>query len=148
MLTLKGSLKARLHIQFLHAVSEFCCNFLSLTLIEQNQDKLLKIVAQCGKRMLKPDVKTQLKSFKNNLFSTQSLHSPNINEHCHLNHTLNLIIYVDHLHVIQDTSFYKWIRFEFQRNGKPTLLVHCQMSPLNHKRTTSSFATPMFYVAK
>jgi len=35
-------------------------------------------------------------------------------------------------------------------NGQPTLLVHClyYMLPLNHKRTTSSSATPMFYVAK
>ncbi len=35
-------------------------------------------------------------------------------------------------------------------NGEPTLLVHClyQMSPLNHKRTTSSLAPPIFYVAK
>jgi hypothetical protein len=35
-------------------------------------------------------------------------------------------------------------------NGEPTLLAHCllQMSPLNHKRTTSSLAQPIFYVAK
>jgi len=35
-------------------------------------------------------------------------------------------------------------------NGEPTLLVLClyQMLPLNHKRTTSSLAPPIFYVAK
>ncbi len=35
-------------------------------------------------------------------------------------------------------------------NGEPTLLVHClyQMSPLNRKKTTSSLAPPIFYVAK
>ena len=35
-------------------------------------------------------------------------------------------------------------------NGEPTLLVHClyHMSPLNHKRTTSSLAPPICYVAK
>ncbi len=33
-------------------------------------------------------------------------------------------------------------------NGKPTLLVHCLLSPRNHKRTTSSLALPIFYVAK
>ncbi len=35
-------------------------------------------------------------------------------------------------------------------NEEPTLLVHClyQMSPLNHKRTTSSLAPPIFYAAK
>ncbi len=35
-------------------------------------------------------------------------------------------------------------------NGNPTLLVHClyQMSPRNHKRTTSSLAPLIFYVAK
>ncbi len=35
-------------------------------------------------------------------------------------------------------------------NKEPTLLVHClyQMSSLNHKRTTSSLAPPIFYVAK
>jgi len=35
-------------------------------------------------------------------------------------------------------------------NGEPTLLVHClyQLLPLNHKRTTSSLAPPIFYVAK
>jgi len=35
-------------------------------------------------------------------------------------------------------------------NGESTLLVHglYQMSPLNHKRSTSSLAPPIFYVAK
>ncbi len=35
-------------------------------------------------------------------------------------------------------------------NEEPTLLVHClfQISPLNHKRTTSSLAPPIIYVAK
>jgi len=35
-------------------------------------------------------------------------------------------------------------------NGEPTLLVHClyQMSPLNHKRATSSLAPPIICVAK
>ncbi len=34
-------------------------------------------------------------------------------------------------------------------NGEPTLLVHClyQKSPLNHKRTRSSLASPIFCVA-
>jgi len=38
----------------------------------------------------------------------------------------------------------------FQYNGEPTLLVHClyQMSPLNHKRTTSSLVPLIIYVAK
>ncbi len=38
----------------------------------------------------------------------------------------------------------------WQKNGEATLLVHClyQMSPLNHRRTTSSLAPPIFYVAK
>jgi hypothetical protein len=49
-------LKARLHIRFPHAFSALRCNFLLLTLIEQNQGKLLKITTQCGKRMQKPDV--------------------------------------------------------------------------------------------
>jgi len=33
-------LKANLHIRFLHAFSALCCDFLLLTLIEQNQGKL------------------------------------------------------------------------------------------------------------
>ncbi len=35
-------------------------------------------------------------------------------------------------------------------NGEMTLLVHClyKMLPLNHKRTASSLAPPIFYVAK
>jgi hypothetical protein len=35
-------------------------------------------------------------------------------------------------------------------NGKSTLLVHClyKMSTLNYKRTTSSLAPPIIYVAK
>jgi len=34
--------------------------------------------------------------------------------------------------------------------GEPILLVHCfyKMSPLNHKRTTSSLVPPIFYVMK
>jgi hypothetical protein len=40
--------------------------------------------------------------------------------------------------------------WEQTKNGEPTLLVHClyQMSPLNHKRTTSSLAAPIICVAK
>jgi hypothetical protein len=39
---------------------------------------------------------------------------------------------------------------EANHNGKPALLVHClnQMPPLNHKRTKSSLAPPISYVAK
>jgi len=37
---LTPALKAHLHIQFLHAFSALRCNFLILTLIEQNQGKL------------------------------------------------------------------------------------------------------------
>ncbi len=47
---------------------------------------------------------------------------------------------------------FKTCRFHnlFKRNGKPTLFLQClyKMSPLNHKRTTSSLAPPIFYVAK
>ena len=41
-------------------------------------------------------------------------------------------------------------RVEVTTNGKPILLVHClyYILPLNHKRTTSSLASSIFYVAK
>ncbi len=42
------------------------------------------------------------------------------------------------------------IQAEPSDNEEPTLSIHClyQMWPLNHKRTTSSLAPPIFYVAK
>jgi len=49
---------------------------------------------------------------------------------------------------------YKKIEFQFSAktlfNGKSTLLVHClyQMSPLNHKMTSSSFVPPIFLQQK
>jgi len=45
---------------FTHLVSALRCDFLKLTLVEQNQGKLWKIAMQCGKRMRKPDVLPQL----------------------------------------------------------------------------------------
>jgi hypothetical protein len=40
--------------------------------------------------------------------------------------------------------------FRLGDNGKPTFLFQCLyfMSPLNHKKTTSSLAPPIFYVTK
>jgi len=70
---------------------------------------------------------------------------------------------------ISDSEFcarypFKWIQFVSDRdrrqlgillrrgnfqsgNGKPTLILHClyQMSPLNHKRTSSSLPLPTYF---
>jgi len=42
------------------------------------------------------------------------------------------------------------LKQKLSNNGEPTLLVHCfyQMLPLNHKRTTSSWAPPIFLSQK
>ncbi len=44
----------------------------------------------------------------------------------------------------------KTLIFSNLQTGSQRFLVHCLylMSPLNHKRTTSSLAPPIFYVAK
>ncbi len=54
------------------------------------------------------------------------------------------------LSFMRENQFKITIWNKTMNNGEPTLLVHClyYMLTLNHKRTTSSLAPPLFYVAE